>query len=538
MPKRPLFQGSSTDASAAAATDQAAVVKLENATAQGVADPGINDVISGRGDTINRHPGNVHFRKLVEEKRRVYLSSHFKREKRLIAETIVAAIKSLDPPGRFLSKDTKTGLWFPIDEDRAREKASQALRENSKKIKAELLQTDDSIRKMSNHTNYNAAGVATGQHSSTGYPPSSPGKNGTAYDPHQHHYPYPPPGPGWGYPYYYGYQMPPMPPGYHPHAYPPPPVPTGPPPFYPYGPPQPAGGTAAATSSTFPGEPAQESNTSNIIQSKSTEPTDLDDTRFSRLPFQPMPEQRLRQTQQQRQTQNETHAMDEDSKRQDYGSSLKCRKIESFNEEPRERQVIKNTSTTWGGIVSAPHTPTKTTANFPDPPSPHPQNQAAYMRSPENYGGPRRMAAHPGYGAHHQQTLTVNTASPPLDGPPHQHHHYHPPEATRTPIGAKTPVAAIQDIVFHASQGLGAGLHHPLSATPSFSRSPLPANSPEAAAGDQSVPFSPIRAQQQLLENQNHPAKLPNDFSFPTMTAHSPRRFHRHALAQRSNYFV
>lgn len=81
---------------------------------------------------------NITFREMVDQRRKVYLSSHFKREKRLIAESIVAEVKDLDPPGRFLARDDKSGFWFVISEDRAREKTSQALRENSKKMKEEI----------------------------------------------------------------------------------------------------------------------------------------------------------------------------------------------------------------------------------------------------------------------------------------------------------------------------------------------------------------------------------------------------------------
>lgn len=81
---------------------------------------------------------NVQFRKLVEAKRRVYLCARFKREKRMIAEAIISTIKAKDPPGRFLAKKTNDGLWHPIGDDKAREKTSQALRENAKKFKDEM----------------------------------------------------------------------------------------------------------------------------------------------------------------------------------------------------------------------------------------------------------------------------------------------------------------------------------------------------------------------------------------------------------------
>lgn len=97
-----------------------------------------NDVLCGRGGSINSHPGNERFRRLVETKKRVYLTARFKREKRLIANSILTEIKSLQPPGRFLAKDSKTGNWHDIGDEKARDKTSQALRENAPSIRAEI----------------------------------------------------------------------------------------------------------------------------------------------------------------------------------------------------------------------------------------------------------------------------------------------------------------------------------------------------------------------------------------------------------------
>lgn len=88
-----------------------------------------NDVLFGRGAAVNFHVGNLRFRKLVIQYRSTYLSAP-KIEKAAIAKLIVEKIWSSSPPGRFLCKDTpfQEG-WIEVDEGRAREKASQALRE-------------------------------------------------------------------------------------------------------------------------------------------------------------------------------------------------------------------------------------------------------------------------------------------------------------------------------------------------------------------------------------------------------------------------
>ena len=55
-----------------------------------------------------------------------------------ISRSIVEAVRSLDPPGRFLEKDPVTGLWSDIGQRRAIEKCSQALRDGAKDLKRQL----------------------------------------------------------------------------------------------------------------------------------------------------------------------------------------------------------------------------------------------------------------------------------------------------------------------------------------------------------------------------------------------------------------
>jgi hypothetical protein len=93
--------------------------------------PNKNDVLCGRGGTINSHPGNEQYRSMVDSKKRVYVTARFKREKRLIATSIVEQIRSMDP-GRFLQKDMNSKTWVDIGVEKSREKTSQALRENAR----------------------------------------------------------------------------------------------------------------------------------------------------------------------------------------------------------------------------------------------------------------------------------------------------------------------------------------------------------------------------------------------------------------------
>ena len=86
-----------------------------------------NDVLCGRGGATNQHMGNKLFRKVVEGFQEEYLQAR-KRDKVLIAEQVLERVK--ETGGRFLKRDTSSGLWLEVPHKRALLKASQALREN------------------------------------------------------------------------------------------------------------------------------------------------------------------------------------------------------------------------------------------------------------------------------------------------------------------------------------------------------------------------------------------------------------------------
>lgn len=94
-----------------------------------------NDVLSGRGGMTNHHPGNILFRNIVKAKQAEYICAS-RHEKAYIARDIVGIMRKLTPPARFLKKDPKDpGKWVEIGDKRAREKAAQALREGTSKIR-------------------------------------------------------------------------------------------------------------------------------------------------------------------------------------------------------------------------------------------------------------------------------------------------------------------------------------------------------------------------------------------------------------------
>lgn len=93
--------------------------------------PHPHDVLAGRGNSINSHPGNQYFRSLVRHLKNEYVITP-KPEKPVFAKLILKHIKALQPPGRFLKKNGDK--WEAIDEKKAVDKTRQALREDAEKI--------------------------------------------------------------------------------------------------------------------------------------------------------------------------------------------------------------------------------------------------------------------------------------------------------------------------------------------------------------------------------------------------------------------
>mmetsp|Transcript_20010 Transcript_20010/g.36740 ORF Transcript_20010/g.36740 Transcript_20010/m.36740 type:complete len:832 (+) Transcript_20010:304-2799(+) len=107
-----------------------------------ITSPGSNDILCGRGGGTNAHPGNIKFRKLVAAHKLRYLAAS-KSDKPGVARDVVREWRAMDPPGRFLAKmDKKSGggsgggeddavIWHDVGDKKAREKASQCLRERN-----------------------------------------------------------------------------------------------------------------------------------------------------------------------------------------------------------------------------------------------------------------------------------------------------------------------------------------------------------------------------------------------------------------------
>ncbi len=96
--------------------------------------PHENDVLAGRGNGVNLHPGNIRFRQLVNVAKEGYVLASLE-DKRKYANCIVQHIRNLSPPGRFLKKSSgKDGYWSVMNDKGAHDKTRQALREGAPAI--------------------------------------------------------------------------------------------------------------------------------------------------------------------------------------------------------------------------------------------------------------------------------------------------------------------------------------------------------------------------------------------------------------------
>lgn len=118
--------------------------------------PHENDVLSGRGQSINFHAGNQHFRFLVRTLKIQYLNSK-KSDKPKYAERIVDEIRNLPgQPGRFLKQD-KNGLWYDIGDKKACLKTRQSLREGA----PQFLKPVSKFDQHSSSTNNTCSSIST-----------------------------------------------------------------------------------------------------------------------------------------------------------------------------------------------------------------------------------------------------------------------------------------------------------------------------------------------------------------------------------------
>lgn len=92
-----------------------------------------SDVLSGRGNGVAGHEGNVFYTRLIKDNKEEYQGNTSGKTKRQIALRIIDIIKAQDPPGRFLkSKKDEPFVWSVQEDSVAIKKVTQALREKPK----------------------------------------------------------------------------------------------------------------------------------------------------------------------------------------------------------------------------------------------------------------------------------------------------------------------------------------------------------------------------------------------------------------------
>jgi len=104
-------------------TEQVPLVNLQTS------DINENDVLCGRAAEVINNSGNRRFRALTRHFRSIYANSSKGDDKNKISCAIVDAVRTANPPGRFLKKHATKDIWYDIGDRKAREKTSQTIRD-------------------------------------------------------------------------------------------------------------------------------------------------------------------------------------------------------------------------------------------------------------------------------------------------------------------------------------------------------------------------------------------------------------------------
>ena len=92
-----------------------------------ISKPGVNDVLCGRGHASRQliFPGNRYFRSLIEKYCLQYKVEVLNTRKSKIVLDVIAAIHSLKPPGRFVTKDPTTDMFTELEMKKVTRKVSE-----------------------------------------------------------------------------------------------------------------------------------------------------------------------------------------------------------------------------------------------------------------------------------------------------------------------------------------------------------------------------------------------------------------------------
>jgi len=83
-----------------------------------IIEPHSHDVLFGRGNQCTQHPGNVLLRQLLLPRKNLFVSSSPDARKRLVYQ-VYAELRQLDPPPRFLTRQSSSNSWIQVSEEKA-----------------------------------------------------------------------------------------------------------------------------------------------------------------------------------------------------------------------------------------------------------------------------------------------------------------------------------------------------------------------------------------------------------------------------------
>lgn len=129
--------------------------------------PSEKDIICGRARENFHHDGNRYFRDLIQQNVGPYLAARTKVEKTEAIAAIVDKICQDSPAGGFIKRDTRTGRWYRIKDNEARDKVGHAIRKAVQRLEETKPKLAARIRK--EHIQPSSSTPSTKQKGSTIY---------------------------------------------------------------------------------------------------------------------------------------------------------------------------------------------------------------------------------------------------------------------------------------------------------------------------------------------------------------------------------
>lgn len=131
--------------------------------------PSEKDIICGRARENFHHDGNRYFRDLIQQNVGPYLAARTKVEKTEAIAAIVDKICQDSPNGGFIKRDSRTGRWYRIKDNEARDKVGHAIRKAVQRLEETKPKLAARIRKEHTQSASSSSSSVTKQKGSTIY---------------------------------------------------------------------------------------------------------------------------------------------------------------------------------------------------------------------------------------------------------------------------------------------------------------------------------------------------------------------------------